>query len=312
MDSGYAYVSAGYLGLTTSGYTDCPNVCIYQWTPSGVKTNLSTANPNAPTTGIGGGRASEQYPRAHAGNAIWLDQKGNLASTFTRYKVSNGTYSTITQPSDASYLINTEYDFTVDSIGNVTFFYGAQSGGSGTTALYDIYRWSSLSNASTKVSSGTARNTYPKTDGNRVIWQQIATNNTGPTSLLAQSVSGGATATLSSSAGTYMIKNGVAAWIENTTSTGTYGSTITTITGLKASTTDNSVYSLSASSSVSLLAVGGGFVVFSESGKVYSWNSTTKTRKLIIDASPSQVFMNGTTVYFAMGTAQSVYKITVN
>ena len=278
--------------------------CIFQWSPSGARTNLSTANPNV---GI-----YEQFPRAHGGNVIWINAAGSNPGTFTRYNVASGSYSKIAQPSGANYLINTEYDFYVDGSGNVVFFYCAQSGGEGVTSTFDVYRWNSTTNTSTKLSSGGARSIYPKTDGQRVVWQQTATDTTGNTTLLSQAVAGGAITTLTSSGGSFQVKDGVAAWLETTTttSTGRYGGTTTTVTALKASTTSGTTAStVSTLAAVNLYAVGGGKVVFGELGKVYSWSADTKTSTLLMETAPTQVTMSGSTMYFVMGAAQAVYKL---
>ncbi len=306
LSAGYAYASAGYLGSMGTGYNDCPVTCIYQWSPAGLKTNLSTANPNAVTSNVGGGRTYEQYPRAHGDHVIWIDAAGANRGTFTHYRVASQQYATIIQPADANYLINTEYDFFVDAKEEVTFFYTAQTGGEGNTSQFDVYRWSSTTNTSTKLTSGGARNTYPQTDGQRVIWQQSTSIN-GPTSLLAQAVSGGAITTLSSSASNYQLRDGVAAWRETATIAGSLQ-----VTGLKASAGNKPTANLSTLSGVSLFGVGGGFVVFGEAGKVYSWNAATQQTKLIIEAPPNQILLSGTELYFVMGDSQVVYKIGLN
>ncbi len=215
MDGGYVYVSGGFLGSTTTGYSECPLICIYQWSPTGEKTNLSNTNPNAATSNVGGGRAYEEHPKAHHGHVIWIDAAGANAGTFTHYNVSTGSYSTIRQPSDASYLINTEYDFFVDASNNVVFFFGAQTGGEGTTSTFDVYRWSAATNTSTKLSSAGARSTYPQTDGQRVIWQQTASSAAGALTLISQGVTGGTLTTLASNAGSFQLRDGVAAWTES-------------------------------------------------------------------------------------------------
>jgi Bacterial Ig domain len=313
MDGGYVYVEGGFLGSTGTGYTDCPLVCIYQWSPSGNKTNLSTLNPNAISNKVGGGRAYEQYPRAHGGNVIWIDAAGSNPGTFTRYLVASGTYSTITQPSGSNYLINTEYDFFVDANGNVVFFFGAQSGGEGATSTFDVYRWSSLSNTSIKVSSGGARSIYPKTDGQTVAWLQSATGSAagGSATLLSQSVSGGGIQVVSNNASEgFFLRDGILAWRETVTSasTGKFGGTVTTVTGIKAATL-GSTSTVSSLSSAVLYGAGAGHLLFGESGKTYSWNASTRSSVLRIDAAPTQVIVSGPTAYFVMGATQTVYRL---
>lgn len=313
MDGGYVYVEGGFLGSTGTGYADCPLECIYQWSPTGIKTNLSTNNPNAVSSKVGGGRAYEQYPRAHGGNVIWIDAAGSNPGTFTRYQVATGTYSTITQPSGSNYLINNEYDFFVDGNGNVVFFYGAQSGGEGVTSTFDVYRWSSLSNTSVKLSSGGARSIYPKTDGRTVAWLQSATGSAagGSASLLSQPVTGGGVQTVSSNASEgFVLRDGVLAWRETvtSTSTGQFGGPVTTVTGIKASAL-GSTSTVSSLSSAVLYGAGAGQLLFGESGKVYSWNAATRSSTLRIEAAPNQVMVSGGNVYFVMGATQTVYRL---
>jgi uncharacterized protein (DUF1778 family) len=313
MDGGYVYVEGGFLGSTGPGYADCPLVCIYQWSPSGLKTNLSTNNPNAISSKVGGGRTYEQYPRAHSGNVIWINAAGSNPGTFTRYQVASGTYSTITQPSGSNYLINTEYDFFVDGNGQVVFFFGAQSGGEGVTSTFDVYRWSSLGNASVKLSGGGARSVYPKTDGQTVAWLQSATGSAsgGSANLMSQPVAGGSTQTVSSNASEgFVLRDGVLAWRETltSTSTGRYGGPVTTVTGIKASAL-GSTSTVSSLSSAVLYGAGAGQLLFGESGKVYSWNAATRSSTLRIEAAPNQVMVSGSSVYFVMGATQTVYRL---
>ena len=313
MDGGYVYVEGGFLGSTGTGYADCPLECIHQWSPTGIKTNLSTNNPNAISSKVGGGRAYEQYPRAHGGNVIWIDAAGSNPGTFTRYQVATGTYSTITQPIGSNYLINNEYDFFVDANGNVVFFYGAQSGGEGVTSTFDVYRWSSLNNTSTRLSGGGARSVYPKTDGQTVAWLQSATGSAvgGSANLMSQPVAGGSIQTVSSNASEgFVLRDGVLAWRETvtSTSTGKFGGTVTTVTGIKASAL-GSTSTVSILSSAVLYGAGAGQLLFGESGKVYSWNAATRSSTLRIEAAPNQVMVSGGHVFFVMGATQTVYRL---
>lgn len=306
MEGGNVFVSS--LGSTGIGSNDCVNSCIFMWDSTGKRTNLSNANTYR---GI-----YEQYPRAHGNDVIWINAAGSNPGTFTRYNLASKTFSKIAQPTGANYLINTEYDFSVDAGGNIAFFFGAQTGGEGVTSTFDVYRWSSATNSATKLSSGGARSIYPKTDGQRVIWQQTTPGTTsGPYTLLAQAVSGGAITTVSSNASGFELRDGLAAWTESVTTTSTTGrvpGTTTTVTGLKASTSDNRVYQLSTLASVRLYAVSGGNVIFGEAGKVYSWSSTTQRATLLLETAPSQLMAVGKTVYFLMGTTQVVYKISLD
>jgi len=59
MDGGYVFMEGGWVGSTSSGYTDCPSDRIFMWTPSGSRVNLYNSNPNRGNY--------EQYPKAHNG-----------------------------------------------------------------------------------------------------------------------------------------------------------------------------------------------------------------------------------------------------
>ena len=306
MDGGYVFMEGGWLGSTTTGYTDCPLDCIYQWTPAGVKTNISNASPNSPSSRVGGGYAYEQYPRAHGGYVIWIDAAGANPGTYTLYNVAQASYSVINQPAGANYLGNNSVDFAV--INNiVNFFYWANTG----TSSYDVYQWNSATRSSTKLSGGTTRSIYPQTDGQRVAWSQTPTSGSGTNSLMAQSVNGGAQTLLSTDMINFNLAGGVLAWIEGTTSTNAQGISTTTITGLKASNSGGTVTTITSNSSATLYGVGGGHVVYGLQGRLFDWNASTAISSLLVDTLPAMVIVSGKTLYFTLGSSQAVYQITL-
>ena len=61
-----------------------------------------------------------------------------------------------------------------------------------------------------------------------------------------------------------------------------------------------------------LYGTGGGFVVYGELGKTYSWNRSTKASKSLIDSAPNQVMLSGNTMYFVMGASKAVYRLGLN
>lgn len=304
LDGGNAFVDGGYLGLTSAGYTDCPLSCVYQWSASGVRTNLTTNNPFK--------IIYEEHPAAHSGYVIWANSAGANQGSYTLYNVSKGSYTKIAQPVGANYIGNISFDFVVQN-GTISFYYWGQTGGEGMTSVFDVYKWSSATNTSTKLSSGGARNIYPQTDGQTVAWLQtplsggnsclgVATPCTTGNSILSLPVAGGTTSTLSSNGNEFFqLRDGVLTWLE---STGTSKSLKAFVNG--ATSTVSSV-----TSSV-LYGTGGGFVVFGELGKTYSWNASTKSSTLIIDAAPNQVLLSGSTLYFVMGASKAVYRVVLN
>ena len=305
MDGGYVFVEGGWLGLTSAGYTDCPSDCIYQWTPAGVKSNISNASPN---------RGSyEQYPRAHGGYVIWIDWNGPNSGTYTMYNVATGTYSTINQPSGANYMGNTSYDFAVVN-GVVNFFYWAQTGGSGTTSTFDVYQWSSSTNSSTLLSSSGTRSIYPQTDGIRAAWSQAPTSSTngGLASLVSKPVSGGANTTLSTGMSNFKVGGGLIAWVEGTSSTNAQGIQTTTITGLKALNASGTTSTITSAPTAVLYGAGNGVVVYGALNKTYTWSAANgPSSSLLIDTTPGQVLISGSTMYFTQGASQAVYKATI-
>ncbi len=305
MEGGNVFVEGGYLGLTSAGYTECPSDCIYMWTPSGVKSNISNGSPN--------NKVYEQYPKVHDGYAIWIDYEGANPGTYTLYNLATGAYTKINQPSGANYLGNTSYDFAVVN-GVVNFFYWAQTGGSGTSSNFDVYQWSSSTNTSTLVSNTGFRSIYPQTDGIRAAWSQAPTStaNVGLASLIARSVAGGANTTLSTGMSNFKVGGGMVAWVEGTTSTNSQGIQTTTITGLKALSPIGMTSTVTSSPTAVLYGIGNGLVVYSAQNKTYAWSaSTAQSANLLIDTTPGQTLISGSTLYFTQGANQAVYKVTL-
>ena len=310
-------ISNGYVFANGKG-ADCFMACVYQWTPQGTMKNLSNSNPYSVSPSDMGGRAYDRYAVAHDGFVIWVSDQANTASQFggsgwyTLYDIAKGTAIKISAPEGSEFVGNSGYDFYVESNGQLSFYYWARYGFVDISAVFDLFRWSSATNTSTKLSSG---NTIrPKTDGSRWIWQQTSSGGTGASTLLSQPLDGGSRATLTSSAGNYVSRDGVTAWLETSTSTGgsRLGGTVTTVTGLKAISGNGTVTTVSSVTGVNLYAVSGGSVIFGEAGKVYSWNSTTKQTRLLLETAPTQIIAAGKTIYFVMGTTQVLHKILID
>lgn len=291
---------------------DCVLYCVYQWDADGTRANLSNPNAFSAAPNIGGGRAYDLHPVSHDGYVLWVNDKAGGTGWFTLYDTVTQSYTKIAAPTGAAYVGNWNYDFAV-SAGVVQVFFWAQTAGEGVTSTFDIYRWSSLTNTSVKLSSGGARSIYPKTDGQTVAWLQSATGSAagGSANLLSQPVAGGSIQTVSSNASEgFVMRDGVLAWRETvtSTSTGKYGGPVTTVTGIKASAL-GSTNTVSSLSSAVLYGAGAGQLLFGESGKVYSWNAATRSSTLRIEAAPNQVMVSGSSVYFVMGTTQTVYRL---
>lgn len=134
----------------------------------------------------------------------------------------------------------------------------------------------------------------------------------GPASLVAQALSGGAQTVLSTGMINFTLAGGVLAWIEGTTSVNAQGISTTTITGLKASNSGGTVTTISPTSSATLYGVSGGHVVYGLQNKLYDWNATTAASSLLVDTLPSLVMISGNTLYFTLGSSQTVYQLTLH
>ena len=304
LDGGNAFVDGGYLGLTSAGYTDCPLSCVYQWSASGVRTNLTTNNPFK--------IIYEEHPAAHSGYVIWANSAGANQGSYTLYDVSKGTYTKIAQPVGVNYIGNISFDFVVQN-STISFYYWGQTGGDGMTSTFDVYKWSSATNTSTKLSGGGARNIYPQTDGQTVAWLQtpiggattcngVAVPCSAGSTILSMPAAGGTASTVSSTASeSFQLHDGVLTWLETTSTSKALKALVNGATSTVSGVTSSVLY-----------GTGGGFVVFGESGKTYSWNASTKSSTLLIDAAPNQVLLKGSTLYFVMGASKTVYRVALN
>ena len=228
------------------------------------------------------------------------------------YNIATGAFTTINQPSGANYLGNTDYDFAVVN-GVVNFFYWAQTGGSGTSSNFDVYQWSSSTNTSTLVSNSGLRSTYPQTDGVRAAWSQGPTSTAvgGLSSLISRSVSGGVNTTLSTGMTNFKVGGGVVAWVEGTTST-SLGFQTTTTTGLKALSPSGTTSTVTSAPTAVLYGAANGMVVYGAQNKTYLWSaSNPQNTSLLIDTTPGQTLISGSTLYFTQVANQAVYKITL-
>ena len=279
--------------------SDCMLYCIYQWTGGGAISNLSNAKRAAATELIDQVQSTDLHPVARQGYVVWISE----SNWYTLHHVASGSFTKIPQPTGTSYLGNWNYDFFVGANG-VEFYYWARTGGSDQAAFFDVFKWSAATGNSIRISAGGARAIYPRTDGQTVVWLQSPASSAVGTSIALMSlpVGGGTASEITSSASeSFWLRDGVLGWRE----TGSSGNS------LKA-------YALGQTSVVSplnsswLYGAGAGKLVFGEQGKVYSWEAATRTRQLRIDASPNQVWITGNQMYFVMGAAQTVFRLTLD
>ena len=105
--------------------------------------------------------------------------------------------------------------------------------------------------------------------------------------------------TISSTANeNFQLKDGVLAWIESSRTAKALKALYNGITTIVSNQTTSTFYGTS-----------GGYVIYGEGGKVYARNAATKTSTVLIDAAPAQVKLNGSTMYFVMGSGKAVYRL---
>jgi hypothetical protein len=279
--------------------SDCVLYCIYQWTAGGAISNLSNAKRAAATELIDKVQSTDLHPVARKGYVVWIGE----SNWYTLHHVASGSFTKIPQPAGTSYLGNWNYDFFVGANG-VEFYYWARTGGSDQAAFYDIYRWSASTGSSTRISAGGARAIYPKTDGQTVVWLQSPASSAVGTaiSLMSLPVAGGTASEITNSASeSFWLRDGVLGWRE----TGSSGNSLKAYAFGQTSV-------VSPLNSALLYGAGAGQLVFGEQGKTYSWDAATRTRQLRIDASPNQVWISGQQMYFVMGAAQTVFRLTLD
>lgn len=267
--------------------TDCIKTftCIYEWAADGSRTNLSTANPLAVNY--------EVHPVAMGNLVVWTSTN---AGGYTLFDALSRSYRLIAAPAGANYVGNGRYDLMLQA-GNIIFFYWAQTGGVAGSSAFDVYRWDSLSNTSTRLSEGGARNIYPQTDTQQVAWLQTPVGD-GVATLRSQGVSGGVVTDLGTNVNQFRAEDGVTAWLESTDTERAVRARYQGVT-----------HTLSTQSTAVLYGTGGGTVLFGEGGKAFSWNAATggATRKL--DAAPNQTVITGGQAYFIIGNSVTVYRM---
>lgn len=110
----------------------------------------------------------------------------------------------------------------------------------------------------------------------------------------------------------FKVGGGVVAWVEGTASTNSQGIQTTTITGLKALSPTGTTSTITAAPTAVLYGAGNGLVVYGAQNKTYTWSAASpQSSNLLIDTSPGQTLISGSTLYFTQGASQAVYKVTL-
>jgi hypothetical protein len=285
--------------------TDCVLYCVYLWASSGSRTNLTNPNPYSRASNISGGWAYDLHPQIHGDYVLWVNDKAadtgvvtSATGRYTLHQISTGTYTRIGVPAGVNYVGNNEFDFAVNGP-TVDFWFWGQTAGEGTTSQFDIFRWRSETATSTRITAGGSRHIYPQVDGTRAAWQQSPVGGSADNTfaLFASPLTSVLPATVADKATQFRLEDGVLTWMETPT---------TTSRALKASA-GGTTHTLSSLSTASLLANGGGWVVYVAAGKAYSWKAATGTATLRLDVVPTQAYVAGGAMVFTVGA--SVYRV---
>jgi hypothetical protein len=289
-------VSAGHVFVQGTD-SDCVDTCIYHWRKDGSRRNLTLVNPYSKTSNEGDGYSRDLNPVVRGNYVIWFNWSGTNDDHYTVYNRSRNSFTKIDMPAGVNYLGNNDFDATVTG-GTLRFFYWAQTGGSGNSSSFDVYRWDANSKTSTQLSTVNAANIYPQTDGVDVIWLQspVGAYNRIST-LVSQPIAGGANAILATNATSLMAADGVVSWLEGSSLKARYAGEVRTLSSLKPV--------------ANLYGTSAGHVVFADQSKLYSWNASSNTTVLRLDITPGQVITNGGYLYFVLGNGQMVYRVSL-
>jgi hypothetical protein len=277
---------------------DCPLYCVYLWSAEGQRTNLTLPNPHSRASNIGGGWAYDLHPHIRGDFVLWVNDKAEGTGHYTLHQLSTGEYRKIPAPAGVNYVGNNEFDFTLTGAVQEVWFWG-QTAGEGTASQFDIFRWTSDTGTSSRITFGGKRHIYPQLDTTRVAWQESPVGGAadGSFSLVTRPLQTSSPITLTERATQFRLNDGVLAWVEAPSPASR---------AIKAADA-GSPRTLSSLSSATLLANGGGWVIYTEAGKTYSWQAATATTRLRLDGVPTQLEVAGGAMVFTLGP--SVYRV---
>jgi hypothetical protein len=263
-----------------------PNPCqVFLYEPGGNRRNLSVETKSI---GFYDLHQVMQWPWV-VWSSQWENSTGGYGGThaldtYILFNMQTGGYYSIAMPTSASRLANWYYALALLP-SDTRFYYWAVTGGSGTSSLYDIFFFSTLSQTSTRVTDGGYRQIYVQSDGNRVAWRKTSVGIDEPFSIMVGTATNPQMSTSITSLGrSFILRDGVLAWLESD------GVTYT----LRAD--DGSQITLSLLNSAQLLSVGGGHVIYSEAGKLYIWDRSKGVRRLL-NSLPWGVLVDGNSIY---------------
>ena len=299
--TGWQIADNGYVVAQGFG-TDRPGgaTSIYGWAPgNSIATNLSNL---AVSQSIYDQALPMHYPWV-----LWASLVSSNWNQYTLYNLVTGQTLIVPAPPGVLLVGNNSCDFTTTN-GQLTLFYWAELEDSSQHYTTNVYRWDQATNASQPITADGV-SLYPQTDGMRIAWQtdHSAPPPQAPFTLSVESIASAGASVLSTSMSNFQLSGGVLAWVDQTVTTSALGVSTVTAQAIRAS--DGSTTStLSGLLTSALFGTSGGYVAYEESGKLYDW-SPSGGKTLLFDATPGQVHLTGSTLYFTNGTTQALYSI---
>lgn len=275
--------------VATGKADDCATnfECVYQWSATGSRTNLSTANPWAASS-------YQQYPVARKDYVLW-DNDGALSLTL--YNATNSSYTRIQPPVEVTLLGNNSFDFAVSSNVVQVAYWGCTA-----AADCNIYQWRSDTGTTIRLSATGKQSVYAVTDGARTAWSEKPIGSSATPALVVL-VAGNAPTSVAAGTSRYALADGVLAWIPFSDTTGV---------GLLTASTASTTTTLATTAGSALYGDSGGFVAYSDNGQTWAWNSVSAQKSLLVDASVNTAKTAGDQLYFTLGTAQALYRVTMH
>jgi hypothetical protein len=143
--------------------------CVYEWSPSGARRNLSNDNPHQ---SVGGVRCVDNDPVVR-GNFVLMQGGVCSGGRLTLYDRRSGAFTPIDPPSGTRSI--GDADFYETAAGPVVFFVSASyEAATGALASIDVYRH--FAGTSTRLGSPGSRNQDPLTNGTIVGWRRTPLN----------------------------------------------------------------------------------------------------------------------------------------
>ncbi len=282
-------ISGGRVYAQSTG-ADCTGgpSCIYEWQVDGRSRNLSAGNPFA-------GTSAQQQPVARDGHVLWTNWLGaGSVGSHTLFEVATGQYRQIVPPAGVGYVGNIAYGFGLSGGVVVATLWG-QTGGSGESTTFDVYRWRADTGLSVRLTGGGQREVYADANDERSAWQQTLPGG-GLFALRSALHAGTSVETLTSRARRFVLGDGFIAWTDAS------GTTEAVKALRSGSATADTV-----AANGSVFSASGRRLVWGGSAGLYVWSADTGVSTLQLHVGPSQLVFGQGSMVFLIG--RSVYRV---